>query len=229
MEIRLGSLVGDAREAEGTVIIIDVFRAFTMAAIAFDRGADRIVLVAEVEEAMELHCRGVGDLTMGEVDGKRPDRFDYGNSPHEISQADLAGKTIVQSTRAGTVGVAAATKAETIYLGSFVVAAATVAAVQRDNPRVVSIIAMGDRGTFRSDEDEQCALYLRNLLEGRQPDPAAVRSLVMSGGQTQKFFDSSQPQYHPEDVELALQVNRFPYAMRISREEGLLVARRLQY
>ena len=228
MEIRLGSLVGDAREAEGTVIIIDVFRAFTTAAIAFDRGADRIVLVAEVEEALELYRRGIGDLTMGEVDGKRPHGFEYGNSPHEISQADLAGKTIVQSTRAGTVGVAAATKAEAIYLGSFVVASATAAAIQRDNPGVVSIIAMGDRGAFRSDEDEQCALYLRNLLEGRRPDPAAVRSLVMKGGQTQKFFDHSQPQYHPEDVELALQVNRFPFAMRVSREKGLLVARRHQ-
>ena len=228
MEIRLGSLVGDAREAKGTVIIVDVFRAFTTAAIAFDRGADRIVLVAEIEEAMELYRRGVGDLTMGEVDGKRPHGFDYGNSPHEISQANLAGKTIVQSTRAGTVGVAAATGADSIYLGSFVVAAATAAAVKHDNSEVVSIIAMGDRGTFRSDEDEQCALYLRNLLEGRQPDPAAVRSLVMAGGQTQKYFDDSQPQYHPEDVDLALQVNRFPFAMRISRENGLLVAKRHQ-
>jgi 2-phosphosulfolactate phosphatase len=164
---------------------------------------------------------------MGEVDGKRPDGFDYGNSPHEISQADLAGKTIVQSTRAGTVGVAAATKADSIYLGSFVVAAATAEAVQHDNLGVVSIIAMGDRGTVRSDEDEQCALYLRNLLEGRQPAPAAVRSLVMAGGQTQKFFDAGQPQYHPEDAEVALQVNRFPFAMRISRENDLLVARRL--
>ena len=228
MEIRLGSLVDDAREAEGTVIIVDVFRAFTTAAIAFDRGAESIVLVAEVEEAMELYCRGIGDLTMGEVDGKRPHGFDYGNSPHEISQANLSGRTIVQSTRAGTVGVAAATRAETIFLGSFVVAAATAAAVQRDNPEVVSIIAMGDRGAFRSDEDEQCALYLRNLLEGRQPDAAAVRSLVMDGGQTQKFFDGSQPQYRPEDAELALQINRFPFAMRISRENGLLVARKHQ-
>ena len=72
MEIRLGSLVRDAREAEGTAIIIDVFRAFTTAAIAFDNGAKEIVLVAEVEEALELHRRGIGDLIMGEVDGKRP-------------------------------------------------------------------------------------------------------------------------------------------------------------
>ncbi len=227
MEIRLDSLVEGAKKAQGTAIIVDVFRAFTTAAIAFDRGAKSIILVAEVEEALELRHQHGGDLIiMGEVDGKRPDGFDYGNSPHEMSQADVDGKTIVQSTRAGTVGVAAATNAETIYLGSLVVAEATAATVRRDNPDVVSIIAMGDRGVHRSDEDEQCALYLRNLLKGRQPDPAAVRSLIMDGGQTQKFFDDNQPQYHPQDVDLALQINRFPFAMRVSRENGLLVARK---
>ena len=142
------------------------------------------------------------------------------------SQADLAGKTIIQSTRAGTVGVAAAARTDTIYLGSLVAAAATAEAVRLGSPRVVSIVAMGDRGAHRSDEDEQCALYLRNLLEERQPDPAAVRSLVMGGGQTQKFFDDSQPQYHPQDVELALQIDRFPFAMCVSKENGLLVARK---
>ena len=227
MEVRVGSLVRDAREAEGTAIIIDVFRAFTTAAIAFDHGAAKITLVAEVEEALELRQQGGVDVLMGEVDGKRPDGFDFGNSPYEVSQADFSGKAIVQSTRAGTVGVAAASQADTIYLGSLAVAEATVTAVLADDPAVVSIIAMGDRGRFRSDEDEHCALYLRNLLEGRQPDPEAVRSLVLAGGDTVKFFDESQPQYHPNDVELALQVSRYPFAMKVTRENGLPVARKL--
>jgi 2-phosphosulfolactate phosphatase len=226
MEIRLGSLVRDAREAVGAVVIIDVFRAFTTAAIAFDRGATEIVLVAEIDEALELHRRGIGDLLMGEVGGARPDGFDFGNSPHEISQADVAGKTLVQSTRAGTVGVAAASKAETIFLGSFVVAQATVDAVSREKPGTVSIIAMGDQGVVRSDEDEHCGIYLRNILEGRNPDFDAVKELIMAGGATQKFFDESQPQFHPEDVTLALEVDRYPFAMKISREDGLLVARK---
>ena len=227
MEIMLGSLDRDAREARGTVVIIDVFRAFTTGAIAFDRGAKEIILVAEVEDALDLRRRGIGDLLMGEVDGKRPDGFDFGNSPYEISQVDLTGKTLVQSTRAGTVGVAAAaTQADTIYASSFVVAEATAKAILREDPPLVSIIAMGDRARYRSDEDEQCGLYLRNLLEARKPEADAVRDLVMSGGQTQKFYDDSQPQYHPQDVELALQLNRFPFAMKISREDGLLVARK---
>jgi 2-phosphosulfolactate phosphatase len=226
MEIRLGSLVRDAREAVGAVVIIDVFRAFTTAAIAFDRGATEIVLVAEIDEALELHRRGIGDLVMGEVGGARPDGFDFGNSPHEISQANVAGKTLVQSTRAGTVGVAAASKADTIFLGSFVVAQATVDAVSRENPEVVSIIAMGDQGVVRSDEDEHCGIYLRNVLEGRQPDFDAVKELIMAGGATQKFFDKSQPQFHPEDVTLALEADRYDFGMKISREDGLLVARK---
>ncbi len=227
MEIRMGSLVRDAREATGTAIVIDVFRAFTTAAIAFDRGATQITLVAEAEDALELHRSGVGDLLMGEVDGKRPEGFDFGNSPFEISQADVAGKSLVQSTRAGTVGVAAAAdSAQTIYLGSFVVAQATVNAIRSQRPDVVSIIAMGDQGRVRSDEDEQCGIYLRNIMEGRKPEFDAVRSLIMTGGATQKFYDPQQPQYHPEDVDLALEVDRYAFAMRITREDGLLVARR---
>ena len=226
MQIKIGSLTRDAQDAAGTAIIIDVFRAFTTAAIAFDRGATQITLVAEAADALQLHRRGVGDLLMGEVDGKRPDGFDFGNSPHEIAQADLAGKSLVQSTRAGTVGVAAATNADAIYLGSFVVAQATAQTIRRQPPEVVSIIAMGDQGRTRSDEDEQCALYLRNIIEGRQPDFAAVKSLIMTGGATQKFFDPEQPQYHPQDVDLALDADRYPFAMRITRENGLLVARK---
>ena len=228
MEIRLGSLVRDAREASGIVIVIDVFRAFPTAAIAFENGAKDITLVAEIEEALELRRRGIGDVLMGEVDGTRPEAFDYGNSPFEIVDVDFTGKSIVQSTRAGTVGVAASQKAATIYLGSFAVAQSTVDTILKDNPEVVSIVAMGDQGVVRSDEDEHCGLYLRNLLEGRKPDKESVRSLILKGGATQKFFQTSHPQYHPEDVELALQFNKHSFAMKVTRQDGLLVANKIQ-
>ena len=226
MEISLGSLKRGAEEAQGTTIIIDVFRAFTTAAIAFDRGAKEIVLFADPNDALDLHRKGVGDYLMGEVSGKKPDGFHFGNSPHEISDVDMTGKTLIQSTRAGTVGVEAATNAAEVFLGSFVVAQATVDAIMKESPSLVSIIAMGDQGVVRADEDEQCGIYLRNIMEERKPDFNAVKSLIMTGGATQKFFDPDQPQYHPEDVALALQADRYSFAMKISREDGLLVARK---
>ena len=226
MRVELGSLIGDAKEARGTVIIVDVFRAFTTAAVAFDRGAKSIVLVAEVEEALSLHRQGVGDILMGEVDGARPEGFDLGNSPNEASQHDFSGKTVIQSTRAGTVGVEAAARAGNIYLGSLVVAQATADAIRVEDPDLVTVVAMGDQGEVRSDEDELCGLFLRNLLEGRRPDGYAVGRLIMEGGSTRKFYDSSQPQYQPQDVELALEVDRYSFAMKVAKENGLLVARK---
>lgn len=226
MEIRLTSLLQGAREAAGTTIIIDVFRAFTSAAVAFDRGATQIILVAEIEEALALRRQGAGELCMGEVDGSKPAGFDFGNSPYELSQAELAGKTLIQSTRAGTVGASAATAAEALYLGSFVIAAATARAVLQNAPPLVTIVAMGHAARQRTDEDEQCALYLRNLLQGRRPDPEAVRQLVLVSQEAQKYDDPTQPQFHPQDRTLALSIDRYPFAIRVRREDGLLVARK---
>ena len=225
MDIRIDSLVDGARRAEGTAIIIDVFRAFTTAAVAFTREAEKIVLVAEVEEALELRRLGKGELCMGEVGGKRPQGFDMGNSPFELSQADVKGKTLIQSTRAGTVGASAAAKAERIYVCSLVIAKATALAVSGHRPDVVTIVAMGAEGVDRTDEDEQCALYLRNLMQGRAPDHDAVRALVLAGKWSKNFEDPALPHYHPMDRDIALQIDSMPFAIQVRREDGLLVAR----
>lgn len=226
MEIRILSLLRGAHEAEGTVIVIDVFRAFTTAAVAFSRGAQKIVLVAEVKEALELKDRGIGHMCIGEVAGMRPEGFDLGNSPYDMSQADVDGKTLIQSTRAGTVGMTTVTKADQIYAGSFAIASATVEAVKRRNPKLVTIVAMGSEGLVRTDEDEQCALFLRNLFQGRKPDHDSARNMVLAGFESQKYDDPAQPHFRPQDKGIALSVNSFAFAIKVNREDGLLVARR---
>ncbi len=226
MEIRLASLLDGARSAEGVVIIIDVFRAYTTAAVALSRGVEKIVLVAEVEEAIALRERGVGDICVGEVGGMRPEGFDFNNSPSELSRADIEGKTIIQSTRAGTVGMVTATGADRLYGGSFAVATATVEAVRRQRPDLLTIVAMGSEGRIRADEDEQCALFLKNLFQGRRPDHKAVRTLVLVGEESQKYNDPTKPHFPPEDRDMALTIDSHNFAIRVEREDGLLVARR---
>jgi 2-phosphosulfolactate phosphatase len=162
---------------------------------------------------------------MGEIGGARPDGFDFGTSPFEMSNADVEGKALVQSTRAGTVGAAAADNADEIYVASLVIAEATAKAVSRRAPELVTVVAMGAEATKRTDEDEQCALYIRNLLQGRRPDPNAVRELVLAGGESVKFDDPAFPHHHQMDRELALQIDSVPFAIRVTREDGLLVAR----
>ncbi|MBM3944226.1 MAG: 2-phosphosulfolactate phosphatase [SAR202 cluster bacterium] len=224
MNIRIDSLIPGAKAATGTVIIVDVFRAFTTASIAFSRGAEKIFMVAEVEEALELRRKGLARICMGEVDGKKPPGFDHGNSPYEISRAGVQGLVIAQSTRAGTTGVAAATKADCVFAASLVNARATVLAVLKAKPDVVTIVAMGASGLVRSDEDEQCAMLLKNRLEGRTPDIEAVRRLVLAGAESQKYGDPARPHFHPKDRELALKIDSLDIAIGVRRDNGLLAA-----
>jgi|CXWL01.1.fsa_nt_gi 2-phosphosulfolactate phosphatase len=224
VNIHVDSLLDGARRSRGTTVVIDVFRAFTTAAVALSRGARRIVLTAEPEEALALRSQGVGELCMGEVGGMRPSGFDFGNSPHELSMADVAGKTLIQSTRAGTVGVCAVPAGLPVYATSFVTARATVREILRDQPNEVTLVAMGLRGVTRTDEDELCALYLRNLLQGRSPDPAAVATLVRASGEAGKYGDPAQPHFYAGDLELAVAVDAFDFAVPVTHEGGLLVA-----
>ena len=106
------------------------------------------------------------------------------------------------------------------------IAEATARAVERRNPELVTIVAMGAEGKVRSDEDEQCALYLKNILRGRRPDRDAVRKLVLVGEESQKYGDPARPHFPASDREMALQIDSMPFAVAISCEDGFLIARR---
>src|SRR5215469_10633375 len=112
---------------------------------------------------------------MGEVEGGAPDGFDFGNSPFEISTIDFRGKAIIQRTSAGTQGIVAARRAHRLYAAALVTAAATARGLLLASPDQIALVAIGENGVGRADEDELCAIHLRNRLEGRQGDADAVR------------------------------------------------------
>jgi 2-phosphosulfolactate phosphatase len=225
MEIRIESLLGGAQHATGIVGIIDVFRAFSTAAVALAHGASRIIMVSDVEEALALRDRGIGQLVMGEVEGRAPEDFDFGNSPLEASQTDVRGKTIIQRTSAGTQGITSASQAHRLYAASLVTAKATARCMLAGNPEIITLVAMGKNALERTDEDELCALHLRNLLQGRPGNPDAVRHLILAGGEAARFHDASRPYLHREDLEIALDTDRYDFAIRVLSEDGRLVAR----
>jgi 2-phosphosulfolactate phosphatase len=225
MDIWIGSLLEGARQASGAVAIIDVFRAFTTAAVALANGASRIVMVSTIDEAFALRDSGVGQVCMGEVGGRPPDGFDFGNSPFEVSGVDFRGKTIIQRTSAGTRGIAAATGADRLYAASLVTAKATARALTMAGADRIALVAMGDNGVDRTDEDEVCALHIRNLLQGRTGHPEAVRQLILAGGEIARFNDPARPHLHREDVEIALDIDRYDFAIRVTAEAGHPVGR----
>ena len=225
MIIEFRSLLEGAKNARGTAVIIDVFRAFTTAPILLSKDAKKLIFVSEISEAIDLRAQGVGEICIGEVEGIKPREFDFGNSPHEISNADVQNKRIIQSTRSGTVGVITAQNASKIYVASFVNAAATAQAIKKSGANLVSLTAMGWSGKERTDEDELCAMYIRNLLLGLKPDPESIRQLILDSYEAQKFSDPNQPHFHPMDLEIALRIDFFDFAIRVEKnKQGLMEA-----
>src|ERR1700740_2663364 len=212
MEFSINSLLEGATRATGSVAVIDVFRAFTTAAVALANGASSIVMVPTVEEAVALRDAGIGHICMGEVHGRAPPGFDFGNSPFEISGVDFGGKKIIQRTSAGTQGIVATGKrAVRLYAASMVTAEATVRALLSASPDQISLVAMGDNGLSRTDEDELCAIHLRNRLEGRPGDAEAIHRLILVGGEVKRFNDPARLYLHPEDVYIPLDIDRYDF------------------
>jgi 2-phosphosulfolactate phosphatase len=217
----LGSFHADARAARGVAVVIDVFRAFTTAAVAFANGAESIAIVGDLETALDLRARGVGRYCLGERGGLRPDGFDFGNSPVEILDRRFDGETLIQTTSNGTKGLLAASGADAVYAGSLAIADATVEAVRSEFQAEVHFIAMGADDVERAEEDELCALYMRARLAGRRPDVEAIRRVIeTTSGRMDSVVLSAA------DIDFCLTANRYDFAIRVAREDGLTVARK---
>ena len=104
-------------------------------------------------------------------------------------------------------------------------AKATARAMLAAKPARITLVAMGKNALDRTDEDEICALHIRNLLEGRPGDPAAARQTILAAGEVARFHDPARPWLYPEDVEIALDVDRFDFAIAIALEDGRPVGR----
>lgn len=205
---------------EDFVVVIDVIRAFTTAAYAFDRGATKIILVSTVEEAFKLKEDHPEYLLMGEVGGRHIEGFDYSNSPFEISKADLRGTTLVQRTTAGTQGVTRSIGSEKILVASFVVARASIKRILKIAPELVTLVITDERD---SDEDRALADYFEEGLLSDIPDARKYLERVIDSISGQELLNPELTHCPKEDLDAVLEIDKFPFAMEIFMEEGLPV------
>ena len=217
MEIRRLSLLEGARQATGTAVIIDVFRAFTTAAFVMANGAERVIPVAGIDEAFRLRELHPDWLIMGEKHGEPVPGFDYGNSPADVEHVDFTGRTVVQRTSSGIQGIILAGGADEVLLGSFVIAEATSSYIRGRKPDVVSLVAMGWEGRNESIEDELCADYIEARIRGERPDFGEMRARIRADPQGAKFFDPRQSHFKERDFHLAMSLDKFGFTLKVAR------------
>jgi len=208
----------NAHQAKGAVIVIDVLRAFTTAAFAFDAQAKKIHPVASVDEALMLRNLMSGSVVMGEIGGDKPEGFDLGNSPAEVQACDLSGKIIIQRTSAGTQGLVRAVNAQYLLAASFVVATATAAHIRNLNPDIVSFIVTGQSLGRDGDEDRACGEFIQILVEGSRPDPQPFIERVKQSTAGKSFMSDENNNNLSTDYAMSIQVDRFSFSLPVYRD-----------
>jgi len=220
MEIKILQLTEGAKLAKGLTVVIDVFRAFSTACYLFAAGAEKIIPVEHVEEAFDLKKLYPDVVMLGERFERKVPGFDFGNSPTHIMNQDFNGKTIVMTTSSGTKGITNAALADEIITGSFVNAGAIIRYIQQKNPAVVSLVCMGYEGRYPTQEDTFLAEYVRDKLQGIEPDFAKMKEMLTVGDGA-RLLDPANHEWSPaSDFELCLHPNRFDFILKIEKGES---------
>ena len=214
----------NCEQAAGLVVVIDVVRAFTTACIAFEVGAEEITLVSTVDDAFRAREAMPDALLMGEVRGKPPEGFDYGNSPSALVGLDLTGRRMIQRTSAGTQGVVRSTSAEILLAASFACASATINYIRSLNPAQVTLVQTDSRPGY-GDEDRACADYIEEALRGNQPDAQPYLDRVHNSKTAHKIREVNHPALPISDLTYCTDLDRVNFVQYVERRDGWHVMR----
>jgi 2-phosphosulfolactate phosphatase len=146
--------------------------------------------------------------------------FDFGNSPTHILNRDFSGKTVVHTTSSGTQGIELATASSELLTGSFVNAGAIVDYLNKTQPAVVSLVAMGYEGKYTTQEDEFCAEYIQNKLLGHPNDFSKMVHEIRKGDGARLLDPANHAHSPASDFDLCLDLNRFNFILRIKKDKA---------
>ena len=200
-----------ARLARGTVVVIDVLRAFTVSAYALAGGARECRLVRTVEEAKALAASIPESLISAEENALPVEGIAISNSPTAITRLDMRGKVLIQRSTAGTQ-CASVAESDDMLAASLAVAAATAQACLLRDPQTLTLVASGD-----FPEDHACATYIEGLIRGENLDLDELLRPLQHTDRYRRVMAGSWPGFPPTDVQIALQANRFEFAMPIHK------------
>lgn len=223
LDIRRVSL-REAAQAQGVVIVIDVIRAFTVAAYAFAGGARRLWLVRTTDEAFALRQQEPQALLAGEIGGRMIPGFDLNNSPSLVAATNVRGRTIIQRTGAGTQGAVGAINAEYLLICSLANARPTATYARRLAETTSGLVTLlpTDQHLPSIGEDIICADYLEALLleQGNASAQLTANLARLDAGGRFDFLMQGDSDFPFEDIALIKGADRFDFVMVGQRKQA---------
>jgi 2-phosphosulfolactate phosphatase len=176
VKIRVGFT--PAEQVSGSLgIAIDVLRATSTMCQAFASGYERVVCVAEVDDARAL--AGDGVALAGERHNVLIDGFDHGKSPREFLEAPSRPTLVMTTTNGTRLLLAAAARCETVLVASLLNLSAVVETARASGADDVAVLCAGVEGAFAIDDAYVAGRIARDL--GGDPDDAAVAAIQLAG------------------------------------------------
>ncbi|HRZ54786.1 MAG TPA: 2-phosphosulfolactate phosphatase [Candidatus Paceibacterota bacterium] len=136
--------------SETACVVFDVLRATSSMVTALAHGAQAVVPVATIPDALAWKERDPDVLLAGERNGLRIRavltggvEFDLGNSPREFEPERVRGRTIVMTTTNGTRALQACRRGAHVWVGAFLNLNAVVEALRRVQPRHLLVVCSG--------------------------------------------------------------------------------------
>jgi 2-phosphosulfolactate phosphatase len=136
--------------SQTTCVVFDILRATSSMVTALANGAQAIVPVADIPEALAAKRQRPDLLLAGERHGLRILRdqtgsldFDLGNSPREFTADRVGGRTVVMTTTNGTLALRACRHAQSTLIGSFLNLDATCRQLQHPPPQRLVLVCGG--------------------------------------------------------------------------------------
>jgi 2-phosphosulfolactate phosphatase len=220
-------------------VVFDVLRATSSMVTALANGAEAIMPVQEISEALAFKAQNPDVLLAGERQGIRIEgnlsgglRFDFGNSPREFTSDKVRGKRIVTTTTNGTRALRACTKAKLTLVSSFLNLQATVDMLKKRRAKDMLFICSG---TF-----EECAyedvlgagalfaeLHSTFNVDDHEADSAKLARLAWYREENQLLFALRQSRngmrlmQKPDlcdDVLFCAQRDIFPFAVQMQKD-----------
>ena len=204
-----------------TVVVVDVLRASSTIITAIAHACDRMIPAASPMEAAEIKKVSEGEVLLGgEMDLKKIQGFDMGNSPLEYTENSILEKIIVFSTADGSITIKKCDEAAEVLIGAILNAQAVakkVLAIGRDT----YLVCAGTQSKFSTDDIIGAGCILDRILEldtGVEMDDLGKvalkiyrqsRNNLMHAMEGCTQYEYLKRKGHRKDVEFCLQEDLF--------------------
>jgi 2-phosphosulfolactate phosphatase len=218
--------------SQTTCVVFDILRATSSMITALANGAEQILPVATIDEALAAKAEHPDALLCGERDGLRitaaqtgGTEFDLGNSPREFTAEIVAGKTLITTTTNGTRALRACANAEHTLVASFLNLTATSDYLRTAKPSQLVIVCGGTYEEAALEDTLAAGAIAESVwdLFDECDDASQAARLLFASAPVEETLPQAKNAQRllslpdlAEDVEHCLQSDRYPFTATVA-------------